>query len=195
MTQRASGTSSMGHFLSAAVEALFVGFLEHAPVDVGPEDAARGAGDGLAFSVAFAESALDVGGASGSLETKQAPDGVGDCSEEGVDRHAHAPVDQHPVARGSSLKVIEPFVTERLEILRDCDPDLGQDRDGLVPISPFRFVPDRQFLPQPLPQRRDDLIRWVPGENEIRGVVQPVEVDALAETDLVPAAHAAPRSI
>lgn len=182
-------------FGGAAVEAPFVCFLEDAPVDVGAEDAAGGAGDGFAFAVAFAESALNLGGAGGSLEAKQAPDGIGDRAEEGVDGHAHAPVHEHAFAGATSAKVVEPFVAECLEILRDRDPDFGQDRDGLVPVSPFRFVPDRQLLLQPFAQRGGDFIPRVSGENEVRGVFQPVEADALAEADLTPAIHAAARSI
>ena len=44
-------------------------------------------------------------------------------------------------------------------------------------------------------RRRDDLLPRVPGEHQIRGVVQPVDVDALVEADPVPAIPAGTRSI
>ena len=60
-------------------------------------------------------------------------------------------------------------------------------RSGSLPID--------SFLLQSFAQRGDDFNPRVPGENQIRGVVQPVEVDALAETNLVAAIHAVARSI
>ena len=60
-------------------------------------------------------------------------------------------------------------------------------RSGWFPTDSFSFSRS--------PQRRGDFFPRIPGEHQIRGVFQPVEVDALAETDLAPAIHAAARSI
>ena len=70
------------------------------------------AGHGLAFAEPFTQSALHLGRPRRPLQAEQPPDRIGDGAEEGVDRHAHAPMHQHSVAQVSTPKVIEPFVAE-----------------------------------------------------------------------------------
>ena len=62
-----------GALRGGAIEALFGGFQQYAPVDVGAEDAAGGAGHGFAFAETFAESALHLGGARGSCKRSRRP--------------------------------------------------------------------------------------------------------------------------
>lgn len=81
------------------------------------------------------------------------------------------------------MKKLEPFIPKRLEFAGNRDPDLRQDRDSFLAVSSFWISPDRQLIPEPIPQSSDDVVSRISGKSEVRRVLQPFKPDALAETD------------
>ena len=131
-------------FGSPTIDSFPVGLQQYTPVNECPQHTSRGAGYGFAFAQLFADAALHLSCGRGSLQAKQPPGCVGDRAEERVDRHAHTPVHEDSVIRVQTLKKLQSFVTKRLKLRRNRYPDLCQNRDGLVPVAPFRIVSNRQ---------------------------------------------------